>query len=55
MEQVDQTDLQPVDTAPTGLIKAGVVFEHFDHEPLASILDAFLQERLDLLRRFAIR
>ena len=34
---------------------AKLAFQHLDHEPFATILDTFLEERLDFVRRMCIR
>lgn len=34
---------------------AELAFKHLDHEPFTTILDALLEERLDLVRRLAVR
>ena len=48
-------NLEPVDAASGRLIVARFALEHLDHEALAPIFDAFIQERLDVFRLFAIR
>ena len=53
--EVRRTDLKPVDCPPTRLIVTELALEHLHHEPLTPVLDAFFEERLNLLRRVAIR
>ena len=52
--EVQLTDLEPVDRPPTRLIVTELALEHLHHEPLAAILDALLQERLDLFHSLGI-
>ena len=53
--EVQLTDLEPVDRPPTRLIVTELALEHLHHKTLAAILDAVLQESLDLIHRLRIR
>jgi hypothetical protein len=47
--RVPQTHLQPVHASPARLVRCILSIEHLDHETLARILDALVEEGLDLL------
>ena len=47
-------DLEPVDAAPGRLVVACVALEHLHHETFAAVFDAFIQEGLNVLCRFAV-
>lgn len=55
LAEKNRAHLQPIHRPPTGLIRRIGGGEHFDHQTLTAILDTLLQERLDLIRRAAIR
>lgn len=49
------TDLEPVHGSPAWLVRRVCGLEHLDHESFARVFDRLLEERLDLIRRLAVR